>query len=170
MSLKDFASQENELPQQWVRDLIDQAAYLRGRYLTSYAQCEFLLADLSVRVDGRFRYALDKRINAAKVMAESGGLLDSYASDFLPLIEHLHDWTERRHWLAHGFLIFTQDQQKRHLFEYRRYEQREDKLQLLQWQVTIDDLQDAVDAIGRYTQAFVALCRRIYLDLKIEEL
>jgi hypothetical protein len=166
----DVVTHDDGLPEQWVRDLIDRAAYLRGRYLTSYAQCEFLLADLSVRVDQRFRYALDKRVNAAKVMAESGGLLNAYADEFLPLIENIGNWTERRHWLAHGFLIFTQDEQKRHLFEYRRYEQRDDGLVLLQWQATIDDLQDAVDAIGRYTQAFVALCRRIYLDLKIEEM
>jgi hypothetical protein len=47
------------LPDRHFVDLMDRAAYLRGRYLTSYAQCEFLLADLSVRVDNRFRYALD---------------------------------------------------------------------------------------------------------------
>ena len=58
------------VPDRYFVDLMDRAAYLRGRYLTSYAQCEFLLADLSVRVDSRFRYALDKRINAAKAMAE----------------------------------------------------------------------------------------------------
>ena len=60
---------------------------MRGRYLTSYVQCEFLLADLSLKVDNRFRYALDKRINAAKAMAEGTGPLSAYASDFLPLIE-----------------------------------------------------------------------------------
>ena len=46
-------------PEQWVIDLIERATYLRGRYLTSYAQCEFLLADLSVKVDNRFRYAIE---------------------------------------------------------------------------------------------------------------
>lgn len=158
------------VPEQWVRDLIDRAAFLRGRYLTSYAQCEFLLADLSVRVDGRFRYALDKRVNAAKVMAESGGILDAYADEFLPLIGNIHSWSERRHWFAHGFLIFTQDKQKNHLFEFRRYEQQEDGLALLKWQATIDALQDAVDAINVYTKAFVALHRRIYIDLKLEEM
>ncbi|RTE92751.1 hypothetical protein [Bradyrhizobium sp. LVM 105] len=158
------------VPEQWVRDLIDRVAYLRGRYLTSYAQCEFLLADLSVRVDGRFRYALDKRVNAAKVMAESGGVLDAYADEFVPLIENIHSWSERRHWFAHGFLIFTQDKKKNHLFEFRRYEQQQDGLVLLTWQATIDALQDAVDAINVYTKAFVALHRRIYDDLKLEEL
>jgi hypothetical protein len=95
-------------------DLIDRAACLRGRYLTSYAQCEFLLADLSIRVDNRFRYALDKRVNAAKAMAEGRGPLNAYADEFVPLIENVGTWTERRHWFAPGFMIFTQDAKKRH--------------------------------------------------------
>ena len=91
-------------PEQWLVDLTDRAAYLRGRYLTSYAQCEFLLADLSVKVDNRFRYAIDKRINAAKAMADSNGPLNRYADDFVPLIKSIVTWSERRHWFAHGFM------------------------------------------------------------------
>ena len=71
-------------PDRYFVDLLDRAAYLRGPYLTSYAQCEFLLADLSVKVDNRFRYALDRRINAAKAMAEGSGPLNAYADEFCP--------------------------------------------------------------------------------------
>ena len=67
------------LPDRHFVDLMDRVVYLRGRYLTSYAQCEYLLADLSVKVDNRFRYALDKRINAAKAMAEGCGPLNAYS-------------------------------------------------------------------------------------------
>jgi hypothetical protein len=156
-------------PEQWLIDLTDRAAYLRGRYLTSYAQCEFLLADLSVRVDNRFRYAVDKRINAAKAMAESDGPLNSYANDFVPLVEALVSWRERRHWFAHGFMILFRDPKGAHAFEFRRYEQVDDgKLVLLQWFATISDLEDAVAAINRYCQAFVALHEKIYSELKIE--
>ena len=157
------------VPDQHFIDLLDRATYLRGRYLTSYAQCEFLLADLSVKVDSRFRYALEKRINAAKAMAEASGPLNAYADDFLPLIENIGFWSERRHWFAHGFMtIFTAPDGK-HAFEFRRYEQREDGLVLLQWFATIDELQNAADAINRYCSAFVALHRRIYLELGIED-
>src|SRR5882762_8380956 len=90
---------------------MDRAAYLRGRYLTSFAQCEFLLADLSVKVDNRFRYALDKRINAAKTMAEGSGPFNAYADEFIPLIENIGNWGERRHWFAHGFLILSRSAQ-----------------------------------------------------------
>ncbi|QOG17541.1 hypothetical protein [Bradyrhizobium sp. SEMIA] len=158
----------NEQPEGWVIEHVDRAAYLRGRYLTSYAQCEFLLADLSVKFDSRFRYPLDKRVNAAKIMAESNGPLNAYSSEIVPLIEGIYAWTERRHWFAHGFLIFTKDAQNRHLFEFRRYEQRGDGLTLCTWLATVNDLQDAVDAINRYCQAFVELHRRIYLELGVE--
>jgi hypothetical protein len=156
------------VPDQWIVDLLDRAAYLRGRYLTSYAQCEFLLADISVKVDDRFRYTLDKRTNAAKAMAESNGALNRYADEFIPLIEGIVAWSDRRHWFAHGFLIFTQGQNRSHEFEFRRYEQQGEKLELLQWFATIDDLQNAVDAIQRYCNAFVGLHERIYRELKIE--
>jgi hypothetical protein len=76
-----YATMPEGRPEQWLIDLTDRAAYLQGRYLTSYAQCEFLLADLSVKVDNRFRYALDKRINAAKAMADSDGPLNGYAAE-----------------------------------------------------------------------------------------
>jgi hypothetical protein len=155
------------VPEQWIIDLTDRAAYFRGRYLTSYAQCEFLLADLSVKVDNRFRYALDKRINAAKAMADSNGPLNGYAADFVPLIENIVSWSERRHWFAHGFMTLR-DRNGKHLFEFRRYEERDGRLALLQWFATVNDLEDAADAINRYCPAFVALHARIYLELKIE--
>src|SRR3954469_4844066 len=93
------------VPDQQFIDLIDKATYLRGRYLTSYAQCEFLLADITYKVGKRFRYPLDKRVNAAKAMTEGNGPLSPYADDLLPLIQHMRTWSERRHWLAHGFMI-----------------------------------------------------------------
>jgi hypothetical protein len=152
-------------PERWIVDLTDRAAYLRGRYLTSYAQCEFLLA---VKVDSRFRYALDKRINAAKAMADSNGPLNSYAADFVPLVEYMVNWSERRHWFAHGFMTFNHTKAGLHLFEFRRYEERDGKLEFCQWFATINDLEDAAAGINRYCQAFVALHEKIYLELKIE--
>jgi hypothetical protein len=137
--------------------------------LTSYAQCEFLLADLSVKVDNKFRYPLDKRISAAKAMAATDGPLRAYADDLVPFLESMNIWTERRHWFAHGFLIFTRDKKGRHVFEFRRYEQQGEDLVLLQWFPTIDAIRDAADGINRFCQAFVALHERIYTELKIEE-
>jgi hypothetical protein len=136
--------------------------------LTSFAQCEFLLADISIKIDNRFRYTLEKRLSAAKTMAESHGPLNQYAEELVPLLDHLTNWSERRHWLAHGFLTFIFDKKGNHLFEFRRYVQDGDKLCLMTWRATIDDLQDAVDAINRYCTAFVKLQERIYREQKLE--
>ncbi|MCA1455933.1 hypothetical protein I6F35_22460 [Bradyrhizobium sp. BRP22] len=92
-------------------------------------------------------------------MAEGAGPLNAYADEFLPLIENIGFWSERRHWLAHGFLIVRKDEAGQHLFQFRRYEQREVGAVLLQWWATIDDLQGSVDAINRYCQPFVAAHR-----------
>ncbi|CUT14359.1 hypothetical protein BF49_5439 [Bradyrhizobium sp.] len=127
-----------------------------------------MLADLSVKVDSRFRYALEKRINAAKAMADASGPLNAYADDFLPLIENIGFWSERRHWFAHGFLTIHTYAHGKHAFEFRRYERRDGGLALLKWIADIDELQNAADAINRYCSAFVALHRRIYLELGIE--
>jgi hypothetical protein len=38
------------------KSLVDEALYLRGRIVASYAQVEFLLADISVKLDLRFPF------------------------------------------------------------------------------------------------------------------
>ncbi|MBR1213968.1 hypothetical protein [Bradyrhizobium sp. JYMT SZCCT0180] len=41
-------------------------------------------------------------------MAEATGPLNVYADEFVPLIENIGNWCERRHWLAHGFMaVYT---------------------------------------------------------------
>jgi hypothetical protein len=46
--------------------LIDEALYLRGRIIAAYAQVEFLLADLVVKLDLHFHYKIEDRIKAIK--------------------------------------------------------------------------------------------------------
>jgi hypothetical protein len=53
--------------------LVDEALYLRGRIVASYAQVEFLLADISVKLDLRFPYLIDARIKAVRRIAEREG-------------------------------------------------------------------------------------------------
>ena len=86
----------------------------------------------------------------------------------LPMIENIVAWTERRHLLAHGFMTMFTDPSGKHAFEFRYYEPQGDGLVLRQWFVTVDDLQDASDAINRYCSAFVALHQHIYRELSIE--
>lgn len=155
------------IPPQWIIDITDRATYLRGRYVTSFAQCDFLLGDLSVRVDKRFRYHLKKKINAAKVMAGSGGALNAYASEFAPLLDSLVARSDVRHWLVHGFMQVMFDKSGNHLLSYRRF--LDDAENLTTWQCTLSHLEDEVASITIFTQNFVTLCQRIYKDLGLEE-
>jgi hypothetical protein len=45
-------------PTEQQKSLVDEALYLRGRIVASYAQVEFLLADISVKLDLRFPYLI----------------------------------------------------------------------------------------------------------------
>src|SRR5665213_2221274 len=53
--------------------LVDEALFLRGRIIASYSQVEFLLADISVKLDLRFPYRIQDRIKAARRIAEREG-------------------------------------------------------------------------------------------------
>jgi hypothetical protein len=60
-------------PTEQQKSLVDEALYLRGRIVASYAQVEFLLADISVKLDLRFPYLIDARIKAVRRIAEREG-------------------------------------------------------------------------------------------------
>jgi len=60
-------------PTEQQKSLVDEALYLRGRIVASYAQAEFLLADISVKLDLRVPYLIDARIRAVRRIAERDG-------------------------------------------------------------------------------------------------
>lgn len=68
--MSGFGSTE---PTEQQKMLVDEALYLRGRIIASYAQVEFLLADLVVKLDFRFPYLIDARIKGVKQIAERPG-------------------------------------------------------------------------------------------------
>jgi hypothetical protein len=66
--VNEMSGLENE-PSDKQKVLIDEALYLRGRIIAAYAQVEFLLADLAVKLDLRFPYVIDARIKAVQKIA-----------------------------------------------------------------------------------------------------
>ena len=46
--------------------LKEEVCFLRGQIITGYSMVEFILADISVRLDLKFPYLIEKRIKAAK--------------------------------------------------------------------------------------------------------
>jgi hypothetical protein len=61
--MSGFGSTE---PTERQKALVDEALYLRGCTIASYAQVEFLLADLVVKLELRFPYVIDARIKSVK--------------------------------------------------------------------------------------------------------
>ena len=53
-------------PTEQQKALVDEALYLRGRIIASYAQVEFLLADLVVKLDLRFPHLIESRIRPSR--------------------------------------------------------------------------------------------------------
>jgi hypothetical protein len=55
----------------WQKALVNESLYLRGRIVASYSQIEFLLADISVKLDLKFPYLIKDRIKAANRRARA---------------------------------------------------------------------------------------------------
>ena len=150
--------------------LIDRGMYLRGRMITHFAQCEYLLADISVRVDKRFVYLLKKRAKALEKITAADGPYAQYGDELVPLADQLLAWDDIRHFLAHGmiFLVFVQ-KDKRLVFEFRRYNRRDDKsFEHLNWYISPDELEKASEALADLCQRFLSAFRRIYIEQGLE--
>jgi hypothetical protein len=152
------------------KQMIDRAMFLRGRMITHFAQCEYLLADISVRVDRRFIYLLKKRVKAVEAITSEGGPYAKYAADIVPLANQLLAWDDIRNFLAHGmiFLLYVQKRQS-FVFEFRRYTRSDDqKFQHMNWFISLDELEEASNALADVCDKFIKAFRSIYIEENLE--
>jgi hypothetical protein len=155
-------------PSELQKSLVDEAIYLRGRIISSYSQVEFLLADISVKLDLRFPYLIKDRIKAARRIAERPGY-QVYKESLDRLCDELLQYDDLRTFMAHGFLSLTTDRHDNHQFEFLRYEREgEGRFTLLSATTTIANLRDAADDINRYVMDAVKLFQQIYREQKLE--
>jgi hypothetical protein len=146
----------------------DEALYLRGRIVAAYAQVEFLLADLVVKLDLRFPYPIDKRIKAVKQIAERPGYFD-YKQELDAVCEELSRHHDLRHFMAHGFMSLETDSRGKHRFKLLRYDREgQGKFTLLRGTTDIERLRDAVADMGEYVSHVIRLFERIYREKKLE--
>ena len=150
------------------RSLVDEALYLRGRIVASYAQVEFLLADISVKLDLRFPYLIDARIKSVKRIAERKGY-EVYKDELDRVCEELLRYDDIRHFMTHGFLSLTTDRKGNHQFEFVRYQREGDgRFTRLSRTTTIERLGQAADDIGEYVSHVIRLFERIYREKELE--
>src|SRR5262245_33042366 len=155
-------------PTELQRSLVDEAMFLRGRIVTSYSQVEFLLADISVKLDLRFPYLVKDRIRAVKRIAERGGY-EIYKGDLERMCDELLQYDDLRHFMAHGFMSLTTDKKGDHQFEFLRYRREADgKFTLMSSRTTVERLRQAVSDITQYVSNAVRLFERIYREQKLE--
>jgi hypothetical protein len=147
--------------------LVDEALYLRGRIVASYAQVEFLLADLLVKLDLRFPYLIDARIKAVKKIAGPG--YEVYKDELDHVCDDLDQFDDLRHFMTHGFLSLTTDTKGNHQFEFLRYiREGEGKFTMMSAKTTIERLRQAAEDIGKYVSLVIRLFERIYREKKLE--
>lgn len=155
-------------PTEQQKSLVDEALYLRGSIVASYAQVEFLLADIAVKLDLRFPYLIKDRIKAVQRIAEREGY-QVYKAELDGVCEELLHYDDLRHFMTHGFLTLTTDRKGNHQFEFLRYQRDgEGKFTLLQATTTVERLRQAVEDIGQYVSHVLRLFERIYREQKLE--
>lgn len=156
-------------PSELQKSLIEEATYLRGKILTSYAQVEFLLADFSVKLDLKFPYRISDRIKAAKRICERPGY-EGYKDELSQVCDDLLAYDEMRNLMAHGFLMLTTDKKGNHKFDFMLYQREgEGKFNRLDVETTVERLRASADHIVEYVKRAVALFSRIYLEKKLEQ-
>jgi len=155
-------------PTELHKSLIDEATYLRGRIVTSYSQVEFLLADISVKLDLKFPYLIKDRIKAVRSILERDGY-NNYKVDLANVCDELLQYDEMRNFMAHRFLTLTTDRQDNHLLEFRLYQRDgQGTFNLVTIQTTVPILRGVADQITEYVSHAVQLFGRIYLEHKLE--
>jgi hypothetical protein len=151
-----------------VSQMVDEAVLIRGRIVSSYAHVEFLLADISVKLDLRFPYPIKERIKAVKDIAGRNGY-EAYKKDLDRTCDELLRYDDLRHFMAHGFLTLTIDMEGNHELEYRRYQREGDgKFALVIFKTTLERLRQAVGEITKYVSDAVMLFKKIYREQKLE--
>jgi hypothetical protein len=154
---------------QFETDLIKDMYQLRGRIVSSYSQVEFLLADLSVKLNMKFPYAVKKRLDAARDIADRPEFAP-YKGELIAICDDLNQYDEIRHLMAHGYISLTLDTAKNHFFELRMYRREPNGLfNRLEVQTTQVKLASAAEDINQYTQRAVGLFQRIYMELGLQQ-
>jgi hypothetical protein len=156
-------------PSELQKSLIEEATYLRGKILTSYAQVEFLLADLSVKLDLRFPYRIKDRIKAAKRICERRGF-EQYKNELTIVCDQLLEYDEMRNLMAHGFLMLVTDKKGNHKFDMQLYRRETgDTFNRQDIETNISRLRAGADHIVEYVRRAVSLFEKIYREKNLEK-
>jgi 23S rRNA G2445 N2-methylase RlmL len=160
-------SKMSEEAQDWQKALVDESLYLRGRIVASYSQVEYLLADISFKLDQKFLYPVRERVKAAKRIGERLQFA-AYKDELDAICDELSRFEEIRHFMAHAFLTLHVDRAGNHQFEYRMYKRSDGDFVPMAGTTTIDRLRNAAIDITAYVERAMDLFKKIYQEQEIE--
>jgi hypothetical protein len=158
--------------------IIDEMIAQRGWVINSYAQVEFLFADLIVKLrkfpecdDGKpVAFGIDGRVRRLRQLCEIKPLA-SHAGNILPLLDRMLELEKTRHFFTHGFLsVHIQQDGKRMGMHMRRYVppekgQRETKEELF---VLPEQMAEAREKWRLFAQTALIMFQAIYDELGLE--
>ena len=84
--------------------LTDEACFLRGQIITGYSMVEYVLADISVRLDLKFPYRIKDRIKAVNRIVDRPEY-EAYRNDFHRVCNEFPRYEELRLFMAHGIVV-----------------------------------------------------------------
>ena len=158
------------------RRIVKQANLLRGAYIGSYAQVEFLLADICVKawelpeykhLRTKFPYRAESRVRAANALFACAGPFAQYREEVHGLFDELLRIEEFRDFMAHG-LLRIDSRRKDFSLNLRMYRPEKEGLKIGTIDIPITDLAHAVQKIVPFTHRFVTLFRRVYTEQKLQ--
>jgi hypothetical protein len=156
-------------PREQSKAIVAEMTYLRGRIITAYAQVEFFLADLSVKLNLNFPYKIVNRIKAVKKIAEQLEYA-AYRDELHQVCNELLGYDEIRNYMAHGMVSVTTDLKGQHLIELRIYTRTNKQLfHGHRLETNLPRMRAAADHIVEYSQRAIMLFQRIYQERKLEE-
>ena len=147
--------------------LADEACLLRGKIISGYSLIEYVLADISVRLDLKFPYRIKDRIKAVKQIVNRAKY-EAYRNDFHRVCDELLRYEDLRNFMAHAVMeLETNRDQTSHRFRLRRYERlATGKFRPLTLEFSVEDLREQANQMLKYLSDAHAVFQKFYKELE----
>jgi hypothetical protein len=149
--------------------LTDEACLLRGKIIAGYSLVEYVLADISVRLDLKFPYRIKDRIKAVKQIVHRPEY-QAYRNDFHRVCDELLRYDDLRNFLAHGIMVLeTSPDQTTHRFVMQRYERlATGKFRRLTLEFSVEAFRGQANEMLTYLSDAYAVFHKFYVEQAVE--
>lgn len=166
---------ESREPSEEIVQAVESSHAWRGAIVNSYAQIEFLLADLVSRcrmfpqydaATARLPFGANQRVKAVKKLCELSGPLQPYTTDLVLIAEKLLEFEELRHFLTHGFCTCLFTPRGEIALRFQRFDpaKKDEWAQKIR-EIRLEELHHLKLQSTTFAQTSVMLFRQIHVDL-----